>query len=136
MKYKLSKRAWESIGKQAGWVKEAQYESAINGKSKQSARNFIYRIIGDLTKGFFRDEDWSNVNAIWKRLDEYNIENNLVGTEYFKDERGELAGKMFKFEVPFINNKGREDVLHGTLTAHFSGTVQDPTSVYDISFVI
>ena len=118
------------------WYKKSQVESAINGKSKQSARSFIYRIVGDMTKGFFRDEDWSNVNAIWKRLDEYNIENNLVGTEYFKDERGELAGKMFKFEVPFVNNKGREDVLHGTLTAHFAGTVLDPTSVYDISFVI
>jgi len=118
------------------WYKKSQHQSAINGKSKQSARNFIYRIVGDLTKGVFRDEDWSNVNAIWKRLDEYRIENNLVDTEYFKDGRGDLAGKMWKFEVPFVNNKGKPSVLYGTLTAHFAGTVLDPTSVYDISFVI
>jgi len=118
------------------WYKESQYKGVINGKSKQSARNYIYRIVGDLTKGFFRDEDWSNVSAIWKRLDEHHIENNLVHTEYFKDDQGNLAGKTFKFEVPFVNNKGREDVLYGTLTAHFAGTVLDPTSVYDISFVI
>ena len=118
------------------WYKKSQYESALNGKSKQSARNFIYKVVGDMTKGFFRDEDWSNVSAIWKRLDEYHIENNLVSTEYFKDERGELAGKTFKFEVPFVNNKGKPSILYGTLTAHFAGTVLDPTSVYDISFVI
>ena len=118
------------------WYKKSQYESAISGKSKQSARNLIYRIVGDMTKGFFSDEDWSHVNAIWKKLDEYQIENNLVGTEYFKDDKGDLAGKIYKFEVPFTNNRGKQDILYGTLTASFCGTVLDPTSVYDITFII
>jgi len=38
--------------------------------------------------------------------------------------------------VPFTNNKGKEQILHGTLTAHFAGSVKDPSDRYDISFII
>ena len=120
---------------------EAQLEaqnvgSPLNGKSKQAARNYIYRLVGDLTKGVFRDDSWENVQAIWSKLDGNNIENNIVHTEYFKDEQGQPYGKIWKFEVPFVNNKGRQDIMQGTLTAHFAGSVQDPSDRYDISFII
>jgi len=108
----------------------------LNGKSKQSSRNYIYRLVGDMTKGFFTDDSWENVNAIWKKLDEAGIENYLTDAKYYRNERGESAGKMWKFEVPFINNRGKEDKLYGTLTASFAGSIQDPSERYDISFVI
>jgi len=108
----------------------------LNGKSKQSARNYIYKLVGDMTKGIFRDDAWQNVSAIWNKMDENNIENNITKADYFKDEQGQPMGKTWKFEVPFTNQKGRQDVLYGTLNAHFSGSVQDPSERYDISFII
>jgi len=116
--------------------KFAQNNNPLNGKSKQSARNYIYRLVYDLTKGFFTDDAWQNVSAIWKKLDENNIDNHLTDAKYFRDEQGQPAGKTWKFEVPFINNKGKLSTLYGTLTAHFAGSVQDPSERYDISFVI
>jgi len=134
---KISKSEWSSIGEKTGWLREAQFENnPLNGKSKQSARNFIYRVVGDLTKGFFKDESWEHIRAIWSALDLKGIENNISDAQYFKDEHGQPSGKMWKFEVPFVNNKGKQDMLYGTLTAHFAGSVKDPSERYDISFVI
>jgi len=118
------------------WYKKAQIINPLNGKSKSSARNYIYRLIGDMTKGFFTDDSWENVNAIWKRLDEAGIENIMSDAKYYHNEQGESAGKMWKFEVPFVNSKGKEDILYGTLIAAFAGTVEDPTGRYDLSFMI
>jgi len=119
------------------WYKKAQVSlSPLTGKSNQFARNYIYRLVGNLTKGFFRDNSWENVSAIWQRLDENGIENNIEETRYFQDEHGQPMGKIWKFEVPFTNNKGKEQILHGTLTAHFAGSVKDPSDRYDISFII
>lgn len=126
--------------KNMNWYKKAQTENVtanpLNGKSKQSARNYIYRLVGDLTKGFFRDNSWENVNAIWNKLDSNGIQSNIMSADYFKDERGEPMGKTWKFEVPFKNNRGNDDALLGTLNAHFCGSVRDPSERYDISFVI
>ena len=133
---KISKKEWESIGREAGWTKISENVNPINGKSKQSARNYIYRLVGDLTKGFFKDEDWSNVRKIWTTLDSVGIENHLTDNYYKKDDNGNLQSKTWHFEVPFVNNRGKEDKLLGTLNAHFAGSNEDPTDRYDISFII
>ena len=128
------------------WYKKAQIEppseqtelvaNPLNGKSKQSARNYIYRLVGDLTKGFFRDNSWENVHAIWNKLNQNGIQSNIMSADYFNDERGQSMGKTWKFKIPFVNNRGNNDVLLGTLNAHFCGSVQDPSERYDISFII
>jgi len=134
MKIKISKNQWQEMGKK---IKTSQtISNPLNGKSKQSARNYIYKLVYDLTKGFFRDESWENVNAIWKTLDANNIPHYVTDAKYFNNERGESAGKTWHFEIPFTNNKNREDRLIGTLTAHFCGSVADPSDKYDISFII
>ena len=38
----------------------------IDGMGKEPAKRKIYKGIGKLTKGFFRDEDWRNVNKVFK----------------------------------------------------------------------
>ena len=117
-------------------IKIANIVSPLDGRSKQSARNYIYKVVGGLTQGFFVDEDWSNVRKIWAAMDTAGIENFLTDNYYKKDDDGNLQSKTWHFEVPFINNRGNEDKLTGTLNAHFAGSVQDPTERYDISFII
>ena len=117
-------------------TKIANLGNPLDGKSKQSARTYIYRVVGDLTKGFFQDEDWSNVHKIWNALDNAGIENYLTDNYYKKDDNGNLQSKTWHFEVPFMNNRGNEDKLLGTLNAHFAGSIKDPTDRYDISFII
>jgi hypothetical protein len=126
--------------KNMNWYKKAQTENVtanpLNGKSKQSARNYIYRLVGDLTKGFFRDNSWENVSAIWNKLDSNGINANIMGTEYFNNERGEPMGKRWDFAIDFVNNKEKQDIIKGMLTAHFAGSIQDPSDRYDISFIV
>ena len=110
--------------------------SPIDLKSKTTARNIIYKIVGDLTKGRFRDDSWENINKIWSKLNENGIKNDVMNTYYTKTDQGDLAGKTWQFEISFVNNKGKEDKLNGTLNAHFCGSVQNPTEVYDISFIV
>lgn len=117
-------------------TKIANIVNPLNGRSKQSARNYVYKIVGNLTKGFFKDEDWSNIRKIWDALDANNIENELTNNYYLKDDQGNLQSKTWNFELPFINNKGNPDKLIGTLNAHFAGSVQDPTDKYDMSFIV
>ena len=67
----------------------------LNGKSKHSARNYIYNLIGNLTKGIFSDNSWENVNNIWNKLDQNNIANNITKTQYNHDEKGQSIGKTW-----------------------------------------
>ena len=117
-------------------IKVANQGSPLDGKSKQSARNHIYKLVGNMTQGFFTDDNWSNVHNIWNTMDNNGIENYLTDNYYKKDDEGNLQSKTWHFEVPFINNRGNQDKLTGTLNAHFAGSIQDPTERYDISFII
>lgn len=124
------------------WYKKAQEHiipkptNPLNGKAKPSARNYIYRLVGDMTRGFFRDNSWENVSAIWNKLNQNGIDNYVTKAEYVHNERGEPSGKVWHFEIPFVNQRGKNDALIGTLTASFAGSVKDPSDRYDISFVI
>ena len=127
---------WKNKKSDQGQIKVAQASNPLDGKSKPSARNYVYKLIGELTKGFFRDDSWENINAIWDRLNENNISNYLINAKYFHDEKGQSMGKTWYFEIPFINNRSNQDKLQGNLNAHFCGSIQDPSDKYDISFVI
>ena len=119
------------------WYKLAQETvNPLNGRSNQSAKNYIYKLIHDLTKGIYSDQSWEAVNAIWKRLDDNNIENYLTDTQYYKDEQGLPSSKVWRFEIPFVNNKGKPTILHGILTAHGAGSVKYPLDKYDITVMM
>lgn len=113
-----------------------QVANPLNGKSKQAAKNYIYRLIGDSTQGFFTDNSWENIHAIWNKLDEAGIDNYLTDSKYYGGVPGAPDGKRWDFEVNFINKRGNEDKLYGYVVAAFAGTVADPTSRYDIVFVV
>jgi len=67
MKYKLSKRAWEDIGKKAGWMKEAQIDNVPQDFQSADVR----RLMGIFSN--FQD---------WSRDAEAEMETWLVNGEY------------------------------------------------------
>ena len=134
---KISKTEWETIGNKTGWLKEAQAESnPLNGRSKQSAKNFIYRLVGDMTKGFFKDDAWEGVHAIFDKMRDSGIEVNMTDAQYHKDEQGLPSDKTWKFEIPFMGKNDKPQVLYGVLVASFAGTVQDVMGRYDLSLMV
>ncbi len=95
-------------------------------KSKSATRNAIYKLVSPLTKGFFTDNSWESVNRIWKTLE---AEECLVYID--KAQYHDWKDKTWYFTVT-VNGF----TFKGTLIACFCGTVKDPTSRYDLCFII
>ena len=111
--------------------------SPIDGTSKKQAVKFIlkkYDVYNKL-KGFFNDQSWKPINGIIGDLQKGNIPIQIDDTKYYKHD-GVPSGKIWYCSIPFINQNGRKDTIHINITAAGAGSVQDPTSRYDISFVI
>jgi len=111
--------------------------SQISGQeavSKQSLKNKIYKVIGPLIKGFFSDESWQGVRRVWDSFDSMGIDWHMTDAKY--DGNMPPQNKMWKFEIDFINNRGKPDKLYGVLTASGAATVDDPLAKYDITVVI
>jgi len=96
-------------------------------KTKTATRNAIYKIVSPLTAGFFTDSSWENVNRIWKALEAEGVSVEMLNAYYAPD----MAWKTWKFILD-VNGYS----LPGTLVASFCGTVADPTSRYDLCFII
>lgn len=110
--------------------------SPLDGFSKQRARRRVQSLIGD-TRGMFRDDNWSAVHRIFDRLGEaglnyhYGCPNNReFSGGYFRNDRGQIAGKQWEFGVEFINDKGRPTEITGVVIASFGGTVEQAENDY------
>ena len=103
-------------------------------KSIQGIKNYIRNYVDDVTKGKFRDEDWSNVKRVFDRIKELgvNLEWGVENGGYSLDG----MSKTYKFNIDFINQYGKEIKLNGQLICCFCGTVEDPKSAYDMIFQI
>ena len=103
-------------------------------KSKTGVKNYIYKYVEKYTKGKFRDEDWSNVKAVFDKIHELGVNLNW----YVENGGYSLDGmsKTYKFDIDFINQYGKEIKLSGQLICCFCGTVEDPKSAYDMIFQI
>ena len=108
----------------------------LDGKSNQQARNIVNKKIipQEQIKGFFTDESWQGVQQIWNAFNESGLDWNIAGSDYYPSHDGHpMGGKIWKIEINFINNKGKETILYGTVTAAGAGTREDPLSRYDIT---
>jgi len=104
----------------------------LNGMKNIEARKFVNNLLHRHTKGFFRDEYWKPVQQTWDELEKHNVVAVVTSAEYDKDERGNPSSKTWKFEIRFVNDKGRDTTLHGVMVASGAGTVADPLSRYDL----
>lgn len=99
-------------------------------KTKVATRNAIYKLVSPLTRGFFSDNSWENVNKIWKALEAEGIKLNVFSAEYDKNACPPTFKRwMFTADVNGF-------YFNGTLVACFCGTVEDPTNRYDLCFII
>lgn len=96
-------------------------------KSKQATKNAIHKIVGPLTKGFFEDNSWENIRAIWTALEAEGVVVTVNNTQYGPN----MESKTWYFDAEVNGFK-----FTGVLVASFCGTVSDPTSRYDICFII
>jgi hypothetical protein len=95
-------------------------------KTKNSTRNAIYKLVNPLTKGFFHDNSWENVNKVWKALEAEGVTVYITQADYTLDKSKTWG---FRLEVNGFS-------IPGHLVASFCGTVTDPTSTYDLCFII
>lgn len=120
--------------KTATYEKLAQIPNPLDGKPRQSARGYLYKLIGDLTQGIHSDNYWAGVQQIWKVWKEAGIDWQLSkNPQYFKDDKGRPNKKEWYFKVSFLNNRQVPTEINGTLTAFGAGSVEDPLSSYDIT---
>lgn len=108
-----------------------QLSDSLNGYTKKKAQSKVNRILADLSKGFFTDSGWVPVHAIWKNLDSAGINPIITGSAY--DNAYPAKYKRWKFEIFFKNDKGRDSILYGVITAHGAGSNIDPLSRYDLT---
>ena len=112
----------------------------LNGKSKQSAVNAIYKIYKQLDHGqTYKDSSWENVHKIFNLFGDYNIENSGgYDAEYnpggISVDAMTPQWKKWYIDFNFVDNKGIDRTLTFVLKAHASGTPDDRWSSYDITF--
>lgn len=121
--------------------------SPIDGKSKQSAANWIRKHIDPMVSGFFKDDHWEPIQNVRKFFGQNNIEFTITGTEYQTskdahkwqsnpDWRTMPDSKVWNAEINFTNNKQKPTKIGVIMTAHGAGSVSDPMERYDVTFVM
>ena len=112
-------------------------ESPIDGKTKKSAINYIYKIVGRTNDGFFSDRYWQPVHKTFKILGSNNIPYVLSNSKY-DNEDGIPIRKSWFFEIPYRDKRNlkKKSTIYGTLTAAGAGSVKDPLSKYDVTLVL
>jgi len=113
----------------------------LNSKSKQSARNFMYKISIPIISGIHTDDYWTPVRELFKTWNKLKVDwDEYKPQQYFNmhEPFGSMDSprKEWYITISFYNNRGVLNHLHGTLTAAFNGTREDPTKRYDLNLVL
>jgi len=192
MKIILNKTQWQSIGKQAGWMKKANSEFpeykfhsrgeldsnllldtleqeygisfrdydlsptgikaknhkteqilnrlftttpepiVLNGMTKQKATRIVNNILSTHSKGLFSD-NWGAITNLFKTLRANGIDADITSSQYSHTTEGIPNSKKWRFEIDFMNDKGRPTKLFGVVIAAGAGSVEDPLDRYDIT---
>lgn len=126
-------------------LSEAALESdPLEGKSKSNAKNWVIGKVNKFTKGIFSDQYWAGQQRIYKELDYQGIRWVPTGAMYEHETvtlpDGQRASvpyrKIWTFEIQFVNNKDKEDVLYGRIVAAGAGPIDDPLDKYDLSMTL
>lgn len=133
----MDKNQWLDLLGETGTLSgPTELKTAIDGMSKQVAIRKIRKATDKYTKGFFRDTGWKHIHVVWKIFDDMDLDWHQTDNEYYKNDDGEPAGKIWRFEINFTTNKGKPGKIGGTLTAHGAGSVRDPLDRYDMTLVM
>ena len=104
----------------------------LDGLRKPQAAKKVNEIMARHTRGFFSDQSWEPINAIWKDFQDEGIDYTLEKASYTQDADGTPTHKTWRFTVSFKNQALLPNTLYGTITASGAGSVKDPLSRYDV----
>lgn len=105
----------------------------LNGMTRQKAVKLINNILSAPSKGMFSDSDWRGIDNVFRALSINGIDYELTSTQYAHNSDGIPSSKTWKFEIDFMNDKGRPTKLFGIIVASGAGSVKDPLDKYDIT---
>jgi len=116
----------------------------INGKSKTNAKNWVHGKVDKYTKGFFSDEYWKPIQTIFKEFDAQGLNWVPTGAKYEEEVKTLADGsrhsvpvrKTWTFEISFVNNRDKGDVLYGRIVAAGSGPIENPLDRYDVTLTL
>ena len=112
----------------------------LDGKSRQSAVNYIYKIFKQIDHGQrYKDEAWENVHKIFDIFGQYGMDTSGgYDAEYnpggINADVNTSQWKKWYYDFNYINNIGKQKTLTFVLTAHAAGPIEDPWVSYDITF--
>jgi len=108
-------------------------DDLLEGASNREARNLVNKLLSKVGKSLYRDDSWRGIKEIWDVLDDAGIDYHTTKAEYKHNDDGIPNAKEWKFEIEFVNDKGRPTTLYGTATAWGAGSVEDPLDKYDVT---
>jgi len=119
----------------------AERPNPLDGRTKRSAANFVNKLLRKYGQaGIFRNEtSWRPLKILWDELRDEGIPFDLKSAEYGISPSGRQMGlgmpdnKTWKFEIEFLNDRGRPTRLYGIVIASGAGTVEDPMGSYDLN---
>jgi len=113
-------------------AKSRKATTFLDGLRKPQAAKKVNEIMARHTRGFFKDQSWEPINAIWKDFQNEGIDYTLDKASYNQKSDGTPISKTWRFTVSFKNQALLPNTLYGTITASGAGSVEDPLSVYDV----
>ena len=141
----MNSKLWKQLFRH-NTITEAEIYGGVDGLSKQQAVRNIHKQVDPIVKGFFKDEYWKPIHDVWKKMEAMDLDVDIIGTEYYKTDAGMTgkyksmggvpAGKIWTFEINFINNRQKKNKIRGRITAAGAGSVQDPLDKYDVTITM
>ena len=122
--------------------KAAVAGNPLNGFRKRQAVRFVLKLMEKHSKGFFDDEYWKPIHAIFKDMRRIGIDYTLNEANYGLSPSGRQMGltmddyKEWKGEIDFLNNRGRPSKLYFLITASGAGSMADPLERYDVTTIV
>jgi len=112
----------------------------LSGMTKRAAARYVNKMLDKYGKaGIFRhDTSWRPVKILFDELDREGIRWELKSAKYDISPSARDVGqkvpdnKTWRFEVSFINDRGRINKLYGVVIASGAGPVEDPLDSYDL----
>lgn len=114
----------------------AELANPLDGMSNVKARKVVFNLLHPYSKGFFTDDAWLPVNAMWKAMSDSGMDWNTISADYDHNSSGIPSSKRWKFDVRFTNDNGRPTILRGTVVASGAGSVSDPLNRYDLVVMV
>ena len=115
----------------------------IDGKSKQSAKNFLYNKVKPFTHNrLYKDDYWQGPKEVFGAFDQLGLNWQIDKSEYRKGEKRMAQNPMLDYSkvwyltIWFDNNRGKQQKINGYVTAAGAGSVEDPLDKYDLVVVL